>query len=163
MAGCVAAASADEFFQLVERAVPAALMAVARGLIEKRLVMQRQQRAVAVRLQRHRDLRFALRRRVPGPAEHQQPVRHHLAIDAADFAMFAIFHFETDAITAADARVDDGLLGAGLDLRRPEPAGYFLRAGPRRVDFLRGCVETALEGEARQPDETGGVLCDGHL
>ena len=55
----------------------------------------------------------------------------------------------------ADPRVDAGLLRAGLDPRGPEPAGYFLRVGPRRVDFRGLRVETALEGEARSGDEAG--------
>src|ERR1700731_2166343 len=136
--GSVATArrSGEIILQLVERAAPAALMAVARGVVEKPLVMQRQQRAVPVGLQRHRHYRFVFRRRAPGPAEHQKPVRHQLPINAADFAMLAMFDVEADAVSAAAPRINGSPLGAGLDLGRPEPAGYFFRVGPRRVDFF---------------------------
>src|SRR5260370_18828165 len=77
--------SGDIFFKLVERADPAALVAVAGGLIEQLLVRKREQRAVAIGLQRHRHHRFAFRRREPRPAEPQLLVRYHLLTDAADF------------------------------------------------------------------------------
>src|SRR6476660_9389723 len=136
-------------FKIVEHAGPALLVAVARGLIEQLLVMEREQRAAAVRLQRDRHQRFAFRGRMPGPAEHQPLVRHHLAIDAADFAILSVFLAEAEAVAPADPRVDAGMLRAWLDRRRREPARYFLRVGPRRVDFLRRGIETTFEGEVR--------------
>src|SRR5258706_7149700 len=144
-------------FKIVEHAGPAALMAVARGLIEQSLVVQSEQRAAAVRLQRDRYQRFAFRGRMPGPAEHQPLVRHHLAIDAADFAILTVFLAEAEAVASADPRVDAGLLRACFDRRRHEPARYFLRIGPRRVDFFRRGIETTFEGEARSVDEAGGA------
>src|ERR1035438_2611743 len=94
---------------------------------------------------------------MPGPGEHQPRVRHHLAIDAADFAMFAVVHVETDAVASADAQVDVGPHRAGDDLRRPEPLHQLLRVGPRRVDFFRRRIETAPEGEAWPRDDAGTV------
>ena len=51
-------------FELVDCSRPAAFVTVARGLIEELLVVQSQQGAVAIRLERHSDKRFTLRRRV---------------------------------------------------------------------------------------------------
>src|SRR5690242_16087843 len=69
-------------FELVERAGPALLMAIARRLVEEQLVQQRQDGAVAVRLECDGDLRLALRRGLPVPGEDEPFVRHDLAIDA---------------------------------------------------------------------------------
>src|SRR5258708_3218545 len=147
--------SGENFFELVERGDPSALVAVTRGSIEQLLVMYGQQRAVAIRLQRHRHLRFAFRRRVPGPAEHQTLVRHHLAIGPADFVIFGIGG-EADAKTPADFWVDVGLKRVTFGVRTPEPLDYFLRVGPRGVDFRRGGIEAALEGEAWPRRAVGG-------
>src|SRR5207245_3496492 len=103
---------------------------------------------------RDRHQRFAFRRRTPGPAEHEFPVRHHLAIGAADF-MLSVFVGEADAVASAGPRVDAGLPGAGLDRRRPEPPRYLLRVRPRGVDFFGRGIETTFEGEARSVDEAG--------
>src|SRR6266446_6465779 len=144
-------------FKLVERADPAVLVGVARGLIEQLFVVEREQRAVAVRLQRDRHQRFALRCRMPGPAEHQPLVRHYLAVDPADLMMLSVFVGEGDAVAAANPCVDARVPGAGLDRRRPEPAGYLLRVRPRGVDFFGRGIETTFEGEARSVDEAGGA------
>jgi hypothetical protein len=69
--------------------------------------------------------------------------------------MLSVFVGEADAVASANPRVDAGLPGAGLDRRRPEPAGYLLRVRPRRVDFLGRDIETTFEGEARSVDEAG--------
>src|SRR3984957_14867201 len=118
-------------------------------------MVQRQQRAVAVRPQRDLYPGFPFRRRTPPPAQRQSLVRHHLAIDAGDFVMLAILHLEADPVAAADPRIDVGPYRAGDDLRGPEPSGYFFRVGPRRVDFRRRGIETTFEREARSGDETG--------
>ena len=141
------------------QATTPALVVVAGGLIEQCLMVQRQQRAPAVGLQRHRHQRFAFRGRMPGPAEHQFFVRHHLVIDPADFMILSVAVGEADTKSPADPRIDNGVHRAGLDLRRPEPARYFFRVGPRRVDFLRRRMETAFEGEARARDEAGVAGC----
>src|SRR5882757_6496051 len=86
--------SGDKFLELVERADPSAFVAIACGLVEQLFVVQGEKRAVTVRLKRHRDQRFTLRRRMPGPAENKFPVRHHVAIDAADLVMSAVRHIE---------------------------------------------------------------------
>src|SRR6476660_8030503 len=144
-------------FKIVEHAGPAVLMVVARGLIEQLLVVEREQRAVAVGLQGDRHQRFTFRRRMPGPAEHQPLVRHHLAIDAADIVILTVFLAEADAVTPADPGVDVRLLRAWLDRRWREPARHSLRVGPRGVDFLGRRIETTFEGEARSIDEAGGA------
>ena len=100
-------------------------MAVARGFVEELFMVQRQQRAAAVRLQRHRDLRFPFRRRVPCPAERDPGVRRHFAIDAADLKILAIAAFEADAVAAADAQIDVRLHRTGLDLRGPNQCAIF--------------------------------------
>src|SRR5882757_2478585 len=65
----------DEVFQIVEELDPAALVVVAGGLVGKLGVLEGEQRAGAVRLDRDRHQRLAFRGRVPGPAEHQPFVR----------------------------------------------------------------------------------------
>ena len=79
---------------LVECAVPAALVAVARGRVEELLMRQRQQRAVAVGLDQDRHQRLALRRRLPGPGEYELLVRDDLAIMPADVMLLAIRRLE---------------------------------------------------------------------
>ena len=140
-------------------------MAVARSRIEQLLVVQREQRALAIRLQRDRYLGFPFRRRMPGPVEHQKLVRHHLAINPADFVIFVV-RGETDAKTSADPRVDLGLERVRLGVRASEPADYFLRVGLRGVDFRRRAIETAFEVEARSGDKAGvagSAWFGGHL
>src|SRR5882672_5619143 len=70
--------------ELGEPLGPAGLVPVTRALVEELLVGQRQQRAVAIGLEQHRDQRFALRRAVPCPGEYELLVRPHLAVGAAD-------------------------------------------------------------------------------
>src|SRR5579871_1268902 len=93
--------SADELLQLVDRAFPAVAVAVARLVVEELLVGERQERAVAVGLEIDGDQRLALRRALPGPGEHQFPVRHELPIDAADVVIFAARRAHQPAIAAA--------------------------------------------------------------
>src|SRR5258708_12726589 len=117
-------------FKIVEHADPAALMAVTRGLIEQLLMVEREQRALAVRLQRDRHQGFTFRRRMPGPAEHQPPVRYHLAIDAADFVILVVGG-EADAKTSADSPVDVRLLRASLAPRRRDPRRFLFLVDSR--------------------------------
>src|SRR5258708_39574815 len=144
--------SGQIFFKRVERADPAALVAVAGDLIEQLLVRKREQRAVAIGLQRHRHQRFAFRRRVPRPAEHQPLVRYHLAIDAADFVVLVVGR-KADTKTSTDPRVDVGAERGRLAVGAPEPSDYFLRVDPRGVDFRRRGIGTTVEAEA----PAGGV------
>src|SRR6185295_8474398 len=88
--------SAERFFELVERAGPAPFVTVARRLVEELLVDQRQQRAVAVRPDDNGHQRFTFRHGSPGPGELKFLVRNHLAIDAADVVLFAVFGLEDD-------------------------------------------------------------------
>src|ERR1700680_1165814 len=131
-------------------------MAVTRGSIEQLLVMHGQQRAAAIRFQRHCYLRFTFRRRVPRPAEHQTLVRHHLALGPADFVIFGIGG-EADAKMPADLWVDFGLKRVTFGVRTTEPLDYFLRVGPRGVDFRRRGIKAALEGEAWPRRAIGGA------
>src|SRR5262245_34781765 len=94
--------------KLVEPLGPAGLVAIARALVEELLVGQRQQRAVAIGLQQDRDQRFALRRAVPGPGEHELLVWPHLAIGAANFVP-PLFGVRDHSIAAADTQVGLGL------------------------------------------------------
>jgi len=80
-------------------------MTIARGLVEQPLMMKRKERAVAIGLQNDRHLRFALGRRMPGPAENETLVGHHLAVDTADFVIFAIGR-EAEAKAPADPRIN---------------------------------------------------------
>ncbi len=95
----------ERFFELVERAVPAPLVAVAGRLVEELLVDQGQQRAVAVRLDENGDQRLAFRHGPPRPGELQLLVRDDLLIDAADVVLLAVFGVEHDMEAAADAHV----------------------------------------------------------
>src|SRR5262249_2364032 len=108
LCGCMACLqiSGEKVFQLSEQLVPALGVIVASGLIEELLVLEHHQAACAIGPDRPRHQRLALGRRVPGPAEHQLLVRHHLAIDAADFGMLAGFHVEADPVTATDADIE---------------------------------------------------------
>src|SRR5258708_1924399 len=134
--------------QLAEQVDPAFLVAVARRLIEELLTMQREQRAVAIRLQRDRELRLALRRRMPRPAEHQPLVRHDFAIDAADLEMLAVGGLEADLVAPADAQVGLRLQRAFFHPCRAEPSDYFFRVGPRGVDFRGRRIDTTFDVEA---------------
>src|SRR4051812_29286610 len=95
--------SCEQALELVEAAAPAAIVTVARGLIEELLVDERQQRAVAVRLDQDGDQRLALRHGPPGPGELQLLVRDDLAIDAADVVILAILGAKLDGVAAAGA------------------------------------------------------------
>src|SRR6185369_12178076 len=100
--------SGDEGVELVEARAPAALVIVACGFVEELGVMEDHQRAGAIGLQRDRHQRFALRRRMPGPGEHQPLVRHDLAIDAAGLEIFAVVTSEADAVTATGTYIELG-------------------------------------------------------
>src|SRR4029077_11751405 len=124
---------------------PPALMTIARLFVEKLLVREGEQRAVAVRLALDRDERFQLRRRFPGPGEDELLVRHEFAIDAADVVLFAGWALHQPAITPTDA-------GIALDLEHfdfagTHPAFHFFRIGPGREDFGRRRFEPPLERE----------------
>src|SRR5262245_39931673 len=138
--------------KLVEPLGPAGLMAVARALVEELLVGQRQQRAVTVGLEQHRDQRFALGRAVPGPGEHELLVRLYLAVDAANLVP-PLFGVRDHSITPADAEVGLGL--HALDPLRSEPARYLRGVGPGFVDLGRRRVDAALDDEAWLGGEAG--------
>src|ERR1700688_976213 len=93
-------------FQLVAPRGPATLMAVAGGLIEELLMMQRQQRAVAIGLQRDRHQRLAFRGRMPCPAEHQKPVRARGEAGVGGGAGFD-GHFSSSTKAARRSRLSD--------------------------------------------------------
>src|SRR5438067_2893227 len=145
---CSCGISGEMPFDVVEHALPSMLMAVTGGLVDELFVVERKQRALTLPLQQHRNQRLALRRRMPGPTEHQPLIRHHLAIDAADFEVLAVLPVEAEAIAAADPCIDAGPLGPRLYARGSKPPHYFFRVRPRRVDFFRWRVETTFEGEA---------------
>jgi hypothetical protein len=114
---CVACARNDEgtaisdqkLLDVIEHSRPATLMRVAGGLIGELRVMQRQQGSFAFGLDRDRDQRFPLGRRMPRPGEDQARIRHDLAIDACRFEIFAVILLEAEAVFSADAQVDLGL------------------------------------------------------
>src|SRR5438270_13351974 len=99
---CTCGISGEMFFDVVEHALPSMLMAVTGGLIDELFVLERKQRALTIPLQQHRNQRLALRRRMPGPSEHQPLIRHYLAIDAADLEVLAVIPLEAQAMPAAD-------------------------------------------------------------
>src|SRR5262245_4173466 len=111
--------SGEMLLELVERPGPARLMAVARRLVEELLVDQRQQRAVAVRLEQHGDHRFPFRRAAPCPGEDELLVWNDLAIDAANVVLVVV-GLRDDPEPAAHAHLDLGAYGRRLV--RPEPA-----------------------------------------
>src|SRR4029077_11670101 len=115
---------------------------------------EREQRAIAVRLDFDRDQRFALRRGFPGPGEHELLVRYEFAIDAADIVLFAVRALHQPAITPADARI--ALHLEHFDFAGTHPAFHFFRIGPRREDLGRRRFEPPLEREARF---RGGLDC----
>src|SRR5579864_6295774 len=84
-----------------QHAGPTAPVVLGGGLIEQLLVLQRQKRAGAVGRRDYGDLGFALRRRMPGPAEHQLLVRDDFLVDAAHFEMLAVAVGEAEAETAS--------------------------------------------------------------
>src|ERR1700728_124674 len=129
-------------------------MAVAHFLVEELLVGQREQRAVAVRLDQDRHQRLALGGRLPGPGEDEFLIGDDFATDAADVVLFAAWRAHQPAIAAADADVTFGRYR--FDLARPYPARYFFRVGPGGEDFGRRRLEAALEGEARFGGGLGG-------
>ena len=89
--GCISCdAQAKEFFHLVERAVPAALVAVAGIIVEELFMRECQQGAVTVRFQQHRHPRFTLWRGFPGPGENQLLAGDDFAVDAADVMLLAV-------------------------------------------------------------------------
>src|SRR5579871_813491 len=154
--------STQQFLHPLESNRPAALMALARRLIEQLLMLQREQRALAIRLQRDRHLRFTLGRRMPGPAEDEAPVRHHLAVDAADLIIFAC-RGEAEAEASADPHIRLGLQRVRARVRPAEPAHYFLRVGPGGKDLFGRRVDATLKYEARSRDGFGDVGCCRHV
>src|SRR5579863_6668959 len=112
--------SRQKFFHLVERAVPALLVAIARIVVEKLLVRHRQQRAVAIAPEQHGDERLALGGRLPGPGEHQFLVGDDLAVNAADVMFFPVGRTHHPAIAAADTRVAFGADRADFAGTHPE-------------------------------------------
>src|SRR5687768_9366716 len=71
--------------QLLESQRPAMGVAFARGTIEEALVPELEPRAAVFRPQRDGHERHALRRAVPGPAEHEPLVGHDLLVFTGDF------------------------------------------------------------------------------
>src|SRR5476651_2775207 len=124
-------------------------MIVAGLLVEELAVGQRQDRAVAVGPEVDRDLRFALRRGAPGPAEHQPAIGHDLAIDAAHVVALAVADLELDPETAADADIDLGRARGRVVAHTP-PLNHLLRQCPGTVNYFRRGLEAALEGKARR-------------
>src|SRR5262252_9967778 len=122
-------------------------MTIARLLVEELLMRERQERAVAVRLDLDRDQRFALGCAFPGPGEDQLLVRHEFAVNTADIVLFAVRGFHQPAITSAGPRLALDL--EHFDFAGAHPAFHFFRVGPSREDFRGRRVEPALEGEAR--------------
>src|ERR1700739_300403 len=131
-------------------------MTGARSLVEQMLMMQREQRAVAVRLQGDRHLRFALGRRMPGPAEDEAAGGPHLAINGAGPVIFAVGG-KAEAKAPADAHVDLCLQSLGPRIGPTEPADYFFRIGPGRVDRFGRRIDATLEGEAWSRDGFDGA------
>src|SRR5258708_1216769 len=100
---------------------------------------------------------------MPGPTEDQPLPRRHFAIETADLVILSIVGREAGAEAAADPHVKLGAHRAPQRPRRPEPARYFFRVGPRGVDFFRRRVETASEGEAGPGGKVkGGAGPGGH-
>src|SRR5271167_3380994 len=128
-------------------------MAVARRLVEQLLMAEREKGAVAIRLQGDRHLRFALGRRVPGPAEDEAAIGHHFAVDAADLVIFTVGR-EAEAKAPADPRIDLRPDRLRPRIRPAEPADYFLRVGPGRVDPFGRRIDATFKGEARS---RGGI------
>src|SRR5262249_14480304 len=137
----------DEFLELVQRGSPTAAMPIARVLVEELLVSEREQRAVAVRLDFDGHQRFPLWRRFPRPGEDEFVVGHEFAIDAADVVLLAVWTLHLPAIAPADTRVALDL--EHFDFAGTHPAFYFFRIGPGREDFGRRGFEPALERETR--------------
>src|SRR5262245_31802540 len=133
-------------FEPVERCRPAGTVAVARGLVEELLVLEREQRAVAVGSQRDRHQRLPLRHGAPHPREDQLAVRNHLAIGSADVRFRVVGCTKAGAEVAADAWI--WLCAQRVCLRGAPPVHYLLRVGPGAVDFLRWRAEPALDDEA---------------
>src|SRR5580692_6114825 len=153
--------SGEQLFHLVHGAVPATLVAIAGVVVEELLVGERQQCAVAVRLEQYRHQRFTFGHRFPGPGEDQLLVRHDLAIDTADIVLLAARRAHHPAITAAGARIAFGV--RRLDLAAAHPKLHFFRVGPRREGLGRRRVEAAFDGEARLCGGLGGhgvSFCD---
>src|SRR5215467_7478832 len=144
----------DEFLELVQRGSPTAAMPIARVLVEELLVSEREQRAVAVRLDFDGHQRFPLWRRFPRPGEDEFVVGHEFAIDAADVVLLAVWTLHLPAIAPADTRVALDL--EHFDFAGTHPAFYFFRIGPGREDFGRRGFEPALERETRF---RGGLGC----
>src|SRR5262245_28711402 len=111
-------------------------------------MLERQEGALAVPGQRDGDERLALGRGMPGPGEDQAAVGYHLAVDATDLVILAVFGLEAEAIAPSRAHVHLGPHGTALGLLRSKPVHYFFRVRPGAEDSRGRGFEPALEGEA---------------
>src|SRR5262249_30577198 len=135
--------------EFLERTGPAALVIIARLVVEELRVLERQQGAViAIPCQRDADQRFPLRRRMPRPAEHQPVIGHHFAEAAADLVALTARAFKADAVAATDAQVHFGNDRVLARVPRAKPAHYFFRVRPGAEDLARRRSEASLEREA---------------
>ncbi len=131
----------------VQGFAPAPLMGIAGSLVGELFVEQREQRAFAVRLADDRHQRLALRRRPPGPGEHQLLVRHHFAEHSPDSVLLTVRRSEEDVEASANARIRFRIEHHGA--RRTPPAQKLLRIGPGTVDPGGAGVEPPFQREAR--------------
>src|SRR5688572_17491036 len=123
--------------KLVERRAPAALMAVARLLVEELFVPEVELGAAGHALEFDRHQRHPLRRGVgPAPAEDQPAIRDDLLVNARAFVVLARRAAEYDAKAPAHAHVElrDGDRVSGA---RAPPLFQSLRVGPRPPDLFR--------------------------
>src|SRR6516162_5760488 len=137
-------------FQLVERAVPAGLVAAAGLLVVQARMGESELCPVGDSAEIDLDERLAgILAARPAPA-HRQPVGpHDLEIFAAAFMLAAVEHAEADPIAAADAQV-----GLGQQYRAvvgAPPASNALRSRKRVEDDRRPRLDAAHDGEAGHP------------
>src|SRR5215471_17343368 len=85
---------------------------------------------------------------MPCPSEDQAAVSHHLAVDAGDLVIFAVFGLEAEAVAPSRAHVHLGAHGAALGLLRSKPVDYLRGVRPRAEDLRGRGADFALEGEA---------------
>src|SRR5262249_30128554 len=127
---------------------PSALVAIARLLVKELLVIERQHSALAVLRQRDGHERLALGCGIPGPRKDQPAVGDHLAVDAGDLVIFAVFGLEAEAVAPSRAHIHLGLHRTALGFTRSEPVHYLLWIRPRVEDLRGRRFEPALEREA---------------
>src|SRR3984893_2258930 len=137
--------------QLVERAVPAFLVAAA-GLFVKEPRMGEGELGASgngAKIDLDERLAGILLPTRPAPA-HRQPLgSRDLEIFAAALMLAAAEHAKADPVAAADSRI-----GLGQQHRAvvgAPPAGDALRCGERVEDDRRPCPDAAYEGEAGHP------------